>query len=162
LIKLVDDFDQDGNLDILAVGNFYSGEVFSGQYDASIGWFLKGDGQGSFSSRAVSESGFFVDGDAKSMIRLDVNGKETVVTAVNNGYLKSHTSERVIAVDYQIKMADIFATVYFKNGLKRKVEFHHSTGYLSQSTRRLKIPLGVEKVYITDSKGNENQIFPRQ
>lgn len=157
---LIDDFDEDGNLDVLAVGNFYSGEVFSGQYDAAIGWFLKGNGNGGFSAMDVSESGFFVQGDAKSMVRLDINGKEGILTALNNGFLKTHIIERKIQVDYQIKPSDLFATVRFKNGSERKVEFHYGAGYLSQTTRHLKIPFGVESVAITDIQGNENIIFP--
>jgi len=157
---LIDDFDEDGNQDILAVGNFYSGEVFSGQYDASIGWFLKGDGKGSFIPTDVSKSGFFVPGDAKSMVKLDINGKESVVAAVNNGILNTHATHRNIQVDYQIKPSDLSATIHFTNGNRRKVEFYYGAGYLSQSTRRLKIPVGAEKVSITDIKGNETIIFP--
>ena len=160
--SIVDDIDEDGNLDILAVGNFYSGEVFSGQYDASIGWLLQGNGNGDFEAIDVSESGFFVSGDAKSMVRLDINGKESFVSAQNNGVLKTHQTSRKIEFDYQIKATDLYAKVRFKDGIERKVEFYNGTGYLSQSTRRLKIPFGVASVTITDQNGNENLIFPVQ
>jgi len=76
------DYDRDGNMDVLAVGNFYSGEVFSGRYDASIGWFLKGDGAGNFNSVDVSDSGFFVKGDAKSQANLFIKNQEIVVSGV--------------------------------------------------------------------------------
>ena len=44
----VDDFDKDGNSDILLGGNFYFSKPEVGRYDASYGVFLKGDGKGSF------------------------------------------------------------------------------------------------------------------
>ena len=50
---LVGDYNGDRNLDLLAVGNFYSGEVFSGRYDASIGWLLAGNGKGGFDPMPV-------------------------------------------------------------------------------------------------------------
>ncbi|WP_175416246.1 VCBS repeat-containing protein [Aggregatimonas sangjinii] len=157
---LVDDFDADGNLDVLAVGNFYSGEVFAGQYDAGIGWFLKGDGKGGFQSIDVSESGFFVQGDAKSMVQLDIKGREGILTALNNGFLKTHINERKIQGDYDSKPTDMYATLRFKDGRERKVEFHKGSGYLSQSSKRLKIPIRVASVSVTDINGNETEIFP--
>ncbi len=158
--SLIDDFDEDGHLDILAVGNFYSGEVFSGQYDAAIGWYLKGNGKGTFSAMDVSTSGFFVPGDAKSLVRLDIKGKEAIVAAINNGFPNAHFTNRRIQVDYQIKPKDLYATVRYENGIERKVEFYHGSGYLSQSTRRLKVPFGVAEVAITDMYGTTKIIFP--
>ncbi len=57
------DFDNDGHLDILAGGNFSAVKPEIGKYDASRGWFLKGDGTGEFSVVSNSESGFVTSGD---------------------------------------------------------------------------------------------------
>jgi len=42
----VDDYDGDGNLDILMNGNDYGTEVSVGRYDALNGLLLKGNGKG--------------------------------------------------------------------------------------------------------------------
>ncbi len=44
----VNDFDKDGNTDIIMGGNFYESKPEVGIYDASYGVFLKGDGKGNF------------------------------------------------------------------------------------------------------------------
>jgi hypothetical protein len=42
------DYNGDGNLDLLISGNFYATEVVAGQYDALDGLYLQGDGRGNF------------------------------------------------------------------------------------------------------------------
>jgi hypothetical protein len=64
------DFDGDGNLDVLMVGNSYATEVSTGRYDASIGLYLRGDGKGNFSSMNVQKSGFLADKDGKGLSKL--------------------------------------------------------------------------------------------
>lgn len=53
------DINGDGNLDILAVGNNYAAEVFTGRYDALNGLYLQGDGKGNFTSVQLNRSGWF-------------------------------------------------------------------------------------------------------
>src|SRR6185437_916011 len=45
----VDDYDGDGNLDLVINGNDYGTEPLLGRYDGLNGLFLKGDGNGNFS-----------------------------------------------------------------------------------------------------------------
>ncbi|WP_165748207.1 VCBS repeat-containing protein [Cellulophaga sp. Z1A5H] len=64
------DYNDDGNLDLLLVGNDFGNEVFIGRYDALNGCLLEGDGKGNFKTIKTSESGFLVSGDAKHMIKV--------------------------------------------------------------------------------------------
>ena len=137
---LTGDYNRDGNLDVLAVGNFYSGEVFAGRYDASIGWLLAGDGSGNFQSVDVKESGFFVQGDAKSMVNLFAADKELVLIGINNAALKTYAFPREVEQYYLAKPKDIAAIISYKNGRSQKIEFSYGGGYLSQPTRRLPVP----------------------
>jgi hypothetical protein len=77
-----DDVDHDGAVDILLAGNDYSNEVVAGRYDAFVGLFLKNNGKQGFQDVPHGQSGFFVDGDARSMakIRLSKNRKGFIVT----------------------------------------------------------------------------------
>lgn len=64
----VSDINGDGNLDVLAGGNFYEVKPsLGGRYDASYGWYLKGNGEGAFSISSPVESGFVVKGETRNI-----------------------------------------------------------------------------------------------
>ena len=85
---LVDDFDGDGDKDILAIGNDYGAEVFSGRRDAFLGLLLKGDGKGNFKPLSIRESGFMVKGNARRLIQLkNANGERLIVASQNRDRL---------------------------------------------------------------------------
>jgi hypothetical protein len=85
---ILEDFDHDGHLDILAAGNMFNMEVVTPRNDAGVGVFLKGDGKGNFIVVPPAISGFFAPGDVKSLslIRLgdDDKGKGVLVGNNNN------------------------------------------------------------------------------
>lgn len=83
------DVNNDGYLDLLMVGNNYSGDASLGNYDALIGLCLVGNGKGEFKSMGVNNSGFFVDTDAKDIKAITLNnGKKVVLVSSNSGNLK--------------------------------------------------------------------------
>ncbi|CAZ96244.1 Similar to ASPIC and UnbV protein containing FG-GAP repeats [Zobellia galactanivorans] len=155
---MVGDYNGDRNLDVLAVGNFYGGEVFSGRYDASIGWLFLGDGSGSFGLADVSQSGFFVEGDAKSLVGLNAAGKELVVVGRNNEGLKTFYRPMKNRM-YIPKPNDVYALMTFENGDKQKVEIHYGGGYLSSTSRNIAIPEAAVSVKIMDGNGRETEIL---
>ena len=85
-----DDFDGDGNLDVLAVGNFFGNQVSMGRHDASYGYYMKGTGKcGEWEPVLPRESGFAVSGQARDIEILNTgNGKKMVVVSRNNDELK--------------------------------------------------------------------------
>ncbi|MCK0144554.1 VCBS repeat-containing protein [Arenibacter sp. F26102] len=155
---LVYDYNGDNNLDVLAVGNFYSGEVFSGRYDASIGWLLIGDGKGNFRSENASETGFSVLGDAKGMARLATDNSEMSVIGINDGQIQTF-AQTTKSILYRLKANEVSAEVKFKGGRRQKLEFPYGSGYLSQSSRTLRIPKEAVSVKITDLTGNQKEIL---
>ncbi|WP_034042991.1 VCBS repeat-containing protein [Wocania ichthyoenteri] len=78
------DFNQDGNKDILAVGNLFASEVETPRNDASYGFLLVGDGMGNFSKVNYQKSGLYVPGDAKAISVLKTGSKNLIVVANNN------------------------------------------------------------------------------
>lgn len=157
---LANDYNNDGNLDLLAVGNFFSGEVFYGRYDASIGCLMYGDGHGNFKPVDVNKSGFFVQGDAKSMVNLYSGDKELTLVGINNDSLKTFAVSKNNKQIYLPKPKDVAAVIYYKDGKKQKIEFTYGSGYLSQTSRRLNIPSTAESVVIIDNKGVQTKIYP--
>ena len=85
MMLAVGDYDNDGQLDALLVGNSYDNEVGTGRYDAFEGLYLKGDGRGNFVPISASESGFLVDSDAKSIVRITLASQEPLLVVGSNG-----------------------------------------------------------------------------
>lgn len=85
----VDDFDKDGNLDILITGNMYNSEVETPRNDAGHGLFLKGNGKGKFRSISPLKSGFYTPGDVKNMEKIKVKDKNYFLVTKNNAYLQT-------------------------------------------------------------------------
>jgi len=82
------DYDQDGKMDMLLAGNFYSPDFMTGRYDASIGLMLKGDGKGGFKPLTPAVSGIYINGDARALATLKINNQTVVISAVNEGRLQ--------------------------------------------------------------------------
>ncbi|PSR56574.1 hypothetical protein AHMF7605_25295 [Adhaeribacter arboris] len=153
------DFNHDGNLDLLLVGNSYATETAVGYYDASVGTCLAGTGKGTFRSIAPKVSGFTVAGDTKALAQLLTTGNKPLYLVTQNAdSLKVFTSTS--NQNYQIiplQPTDAYAELHFTNGKKHREEFYYGSGYLSQSSRTL-ISQNLATVYITDFTGKQRQI----
>lgn len=88
---LVDDFDQDGHLDVLVIGNLFVSEVETPRNDAGTGILLSGDGKGSFTAKTYIDTGFFAKGDAKKINMITHLGQSKILVANNNDILQSFT-----------------------------------------------------------------------
>lgn len=83
---LVDDFNKDGNQDMLLGGNFSGVPPDQGKYDASYGQLLLGDGTGFFGPVSLQNSGFVVSGEVRQIKPLQTASGETLImVARNNG-----------------------------------------------------------------------------
>jgi hypothetical protein len=156
---LTDDLDKDGNLDILMVGNSYATEVQTGWYDASIGLYMKGDGKGNFIPQQVNKSGFFVNGDAKSIAQLTTSdGSSLFLVGCNNDSLRTFApaATRVPQINIKLAQADVYGEITYKDGSKRKEEFYYGSSYLSQSSRTWRVPADAQ-VVIYDSQGKSRK-----
>ncbi len=90
---LVTDVNNDKNLDLLIVGNSYSRDSSIGNNDAMIGVCLLGDGKGQFESINVTNSGFFVNSDAKAIKEIALkNGEKIIIVSSNSGQLNVFTA----------------------------------------------------------------------
>lgn len=85
---LIHDFDQDGQPDILAVGNDFSAESNYGQFDALTGLLIKTNGT-NFEIIPSRNSGFNVPGQSHHMIKLtDRQGRTLIVATQNDDEIK--------------------------------------------------------------------------
>jgi hypothetical protein len=149
------DFDGDGNLDLVAVGNSHAPDIQTGRYDASFGTVLLGDGGGGFRSAGGAETGFFVEGQGRGVAELAIDdGRSMVLVTRNDDGPLLFLPLRTGAGDcVPIGPLDTHALITLADGSSRRVEFHHGSTYLSQSSRVLRVPVGARSVVIHDSRG---------
>ncbi|WP_375444177.1 FG-GAP-like repeat-containing protein [uncultured Fibrella sp.] len=152
------DMDHDGNLDLLAVGNDFSGEVLVGRYDALNGLFLKGNGNGNFTAQPMQKSGFCVTGNAKGLVRLATGaaGNSLFLSTQNRGPVcafQTNVPTRLLTP----KTTDVAALITFANGRTQRVELPFGSSYLSQSSRTLSLDKHVRSVVWIDSRGRKGQ-----
>ena len=136
---VAEDVNQDGNIDLLLNGNFYSPEVERGRYDALEGLYLEGDGNGNFKPYSPGESGFVIPEDGKALTSIQISDTTYYVGTQNNDSLKAYRyqlgkEEKSIVVPANIN----YALLTLKNGKTRKQEFYYGEGYLSQRSRSMR------------------------
>jgi hypothetical protein len=155
---VVDDFDGDGNLDIVINGNDYGTEVSVGRYDAFDGLVLKGDGKGNFSSLSILESGIFIPGNGKSLVKVSgASGNYLLAASQNKGPLKIFGLKRSSSM-IPLQQADIAVLVRYKNGKTQKREIQYGSSFLSQQGRFLLVDPNVISVKVINSKGDSREL----
>ncbi len=153
-----EDFDGDGNLDLLITGNDFSTEVSVGRYDACNGLLLKGNGRGGFTPMSILQSGWFVPGNGKALVKLrTASGKCLLATSENKGPLKIFELKKNIRT-IQLEPSEVSAIIEYKNGTKQKREIGYGASFLSQSARFLNIDNNVVSVEVRDYKGSVRKI----
>jgi hypothetical protein len=85
----VDDINNDGNDDILAVGNLDATQPEFGRYDAGRGIVMLGDGRGYFKAMDSQQSGFVVRGQGRDIKLINLPQHRTLyLVARNNDTIK--------------------------------------------------------------------------
>ncbi len=154
----VDDYDGDGNPDVLISGNDYGTEPVLGRYDALNGLLMKGDGKGNFQSLSIAASGFYLPGNAKALVSLQANnGRLLVAGSQNKGPLKIFELKKNIKF-IPLKPMDESAIIYYQNGKKQKREVGYGSSFLSQSGRFLTIDQNVVSVEIKNNTGETRRV----
>lgn len=157
---LTADVNGDGNLDFIAVGNSYAPDVVTGRCDAFIGQVMLGDGKGSFNAMPVSRSGFFVNGDAKSIVEVTAGEKILTIVAQNNDTLKIFTRKPSGKVRHlRLNNIDVTAILTLKNGKTRRMETGYGSSYLSQTQRVIHVTPEIGKITLLDAHGNPTRTF---
>ena len=158
---LAKDMDEDGNLDIVAVGNNFTSDVLSGRYDAGNGLVLQGDGKGNFVNQKIAKTGFYNPGNAKAITKLSSGNKELILISNNNDKVKTFEKNMIEEqTEIVLNNDDAWGVLELSNGTNRKVEFDYGTGYLSQSQRKIFLPSNIKKATIYNYKGNSRTVVP--
>lgn len=155
---VADDFNEDGNLDIVMNGNDYGTEVGNGRYDALNGLVMIGDGNGKFKALSILQSGLYIPGNGKALIKCrGINDNYLLVASQNKGPLKIFSSKvrhKIISILPNEK----YAIHTLKNGRKRKEEFYTGHSFLSQSSSFILMNKNVKSIEIRNFKGQKRFI----
>ncbi len=84
------DVDNDGFMDLVIAGNFYGFEVSIPRNDASIGLFLKGNGNGDFDPIPYHKSGLSLKGNFRDieLIKIGTEGRQGIIAVKNSDYVQ--------------------------------------------------------------------------
>jgi hypothetical protein len=155
---VVDDFDGDGNLDVMINGNDFGTEVGTGRYDALNGLMLKGDGKGNFYPQSILQSGIYIPGNGKALVKLQSStGKYMMAASQNRDALKLFELKRDVK-NIKLQPDDESAIITYGSGIKQKQEFYYGSSFLSQSGRFLTVNKDVKSVQITNIKGEKRGV----
>lgn len=153
------DVNEDGNQDVLMIGNDYGNEVFAGRYDAFTGLILLGDGKGNLAPVPSAASGFYIPGDAKALAHLSgVKGELFIATQNRDSLRVFAPANNPVTNMFKPELQDVYAQLVYTDGRQQKVEFYYGAGYLSQSTRSVRIPAGVKEIKVYDSQGKTRTV----
>ncbi|MGB3850161.1 MAG: VCBS repeat-containing protein [Tunicatimonas sp.] len=154
---LVQDFDDDGHLDVLLSGNDFGAEVVNGRYDASVGTLLRGDGEGQFAALSFRESGLSVSGNARGSAVLQTPDQPIYLFASSGGPLQAYATTKRRKPKKTIEVpSDVFrALVTFGDGRQCIREFYYGSSYLSQSSRYLPLRGDEKQITLIDFRGKE-------
>lgn len=85
---LIDDYNNDGNKDILMAGNLFTSEVETTRNDASYGLVLTGNGDGTFKAMSRKETGFYAPSDAKKLHLIKLKDEQGIIVGNNNDLIQ--------------------------------------------------------------------------
>ncbi len=154
----VEDFDSDGNLDVVINGNDYGTEVSVGRYDALNGLFLKGDGKGNFAPLTILQSGIYIPGNGKALVMLQSAGNKCLLAASQNkGALKVLQHKKMDSC-IRFLPADVSALIKYKNGSIQKREINYGASFLSQSARFIITNKNMVSIEVLDNRGKKRVI----
>jgi hypothetical protein len=160
---VTDDFNNDGNADVAICGNDFGTEVTNGRYDAMNGLVLLGDGKGNFAAQTILQSGLFIPGDAKALIKLKgAAGNYLLAASQNKGPLKifsndpdnSKGNSKIVA----LRPDDKTILYTLTNGKTRKEEVYFGTSFLSQSSSFIKMNPSIKKAEVINNKGEKRTV----
>ncbi|RYG05596.1 MAG: RNA-binding protein [Chitinophagaceae bacterium] len=157
---IVDDFNGDGNADVLVNGNDYGTEVSVGRYDALNGLLLLGDGKGGFSPQSIMESGIYIPGNGKAFVSMLTGAGDYIAAASQNqDYLKLFRLRKKPMVFRWIKN-DLYAIITYKDGRTEKKERYYGASFLSQSSDFFVIGNNIGTITVFNTTGSRILNYP--
>jgi enediyne biosynthesis protein E4 len=133
------DYDGDGLLDVVMVGNDFGMELQQGRADAFNGLVLRNKDGKNFTPLSIQQSGFVVSHDARALTRIAVqnNTQELLLATQFKDDLKVFSPKKTVKKLIKLQNNEVKAVILLKNGQKRLVEFPWGHSFMSQESRTI-------------------------
>ena len=149
---VADDFNNDGNVDVMLCGNDFGNEVTNGRYDAMNGLVLSGNGKGDFYPQTMLQSGICIPGNAKALVKLrGANNHYLIAASQNRGPLELFKLNDSTKKNIPLHQNDKTIFIHLKNGATRKAEVYHGDSFLSQSSLFIAVNDSIKSVDIINT-----------
>ena len=159
MAMIAEDINNDGSLDIILCGNDFGNEVLNGRYDAMNGLVLLGNGKGNFTSQTIMQSGIYIPGNARALIKFRGGGNRYLIAASQNvGPLELFSLNNAYKQFIPLHANDKTILLHLKNGATRKEEVYHGNSYLSQSALFIPVNDAISSVDIINNKDEKRTI----
>jgi hypothetical protein len=120
---------------------------------------LKGDGKGNFTPVPIRESGIFLPGDQKALVKLRGPGNRYWLAAgQNKGPLQLFAKNSPVRC-IPLQADDVSALITYRDGSIRKEEIGYGSSFLSQSGRFVAIGGPVVGVTVVNVAGRSRKVF---
>ncbi len=131
---LCEDFNADGAMDIMTIGNFNGPDPEMFRYDNSLGCVMLGNGAGEFTALPLLQSGIVVPKDGRSIVIMKHDQQSCdIIMGVNSQAAQTYRLTLPKGATIQNAKQGTSLMVQLKNGKKQKKEFPFGSGYYSQS-----------------------------
>lgn len=141
------DLNQDGYEDLVAVGNDYGTETGGGRIDALNGIALLFEPAAkSFRPLSIQESGLFVPGNGRSLVRLRRGEEQVLIAAENQGQTRAYELPTAGGRWYQPGAGTARLLLTHQDGRKSVKECYYGSGFLSQGARGVWLPETITEV----------------
>lgn len=144
--------------DILLSGNLFGSDPQIGPYDAMNGLLLKGDRKGAFLPVLRAQSGFYVPGDARSLVTFPLRSGLGLIAAEHKGPLRVFRAEQPGGFWFAAGSLDFALRLTFADGRSQRIALAYGSGYLSQSARGHWIPAGVKHAEVIGFNGQIREL----
>jgi enediyne biosynthesis protein E4 len=142
------DYDGDGLLDVVMVGNDFGMELQQGRADAFNGLVLKNKDGKNFIPLSIQQSGFVVPRDARALTRIAVqnNTQELLLATQFKDNLKVFSPKKINNKLIKLAKNEVKALVLLKNGKKRIMEFTWGHSFMSQESRTIGLDNSMQNI----------------
>lgn len=130
------DVNSDGYLDLILGGNDYGMELIQGRADAMNGLILLNDTKGGFKASPFTESGYFADGESRSLTYLTDQKNVLFFQMINLDSLAVHRlpfSGNVFSAGKN----EYSGLIELPNGQMQRIEFFPGDAYKSQTANQV-------------------------
>lgn len=155
---IAQDINGDEFLDLILTGNDYGIELTQGRADAMQGLVLINDGRGGFKILPFQESGFYIPGDSKALVRLTSGPDHRLVTMRNLDSL-AVASFRPKGLIYGFQPGEYSGLMEFYSGARRKIEWGSGASINGQSSSVQFSGPGVSRITLHHSLSGSERVI---